>query len=143
MSVKIKPVSVIKTRLGIQPGGPAHAFFTQTCFRYMTSFVPGGSRSHLNQLANIKVDSITYQGPDAHYLYIGKKYVDPKYKKGAFYNSDFGYWSRPGITKINSGENLKYHTPGTGAQFDKLMWTSQGNRVIKEVQNYVDRGCRK
>lgn len=142
MSVKMKPISTIKARLGIQKSGPVQAFFTQSCYRYMTPFVPGGTRSHLNQTAGVGIDNITYQGPDAHYLYNGELYVDPDYKKGAFYNSDYGYWSRPGITKINSGKMLQYHTPGTGAHWDKLMWTSQGNKVVEEVQNYVNRGCK-
>lgn len=142
MSVYLKSTSVIKARLGIQKNGPAHAFLTQTCYRYMTPFVPGGAKSHLNQNTDLRVDKIIYQGPDAHYLYIGKKYIDPKYKKGAFYSQDFGYWSRPGITKINSGEDLVYHTPGTGSQWDKRMWTSKGDGVEKEVQSYVNRGCK-
>ena len=108
----------------------------------MSSFVPGGTKSHLNQNVGIKTDSITYQSPGAHYLYMGKLYVDPKYKKGAFYSSDYGYWSRPGITKVPSVKNLVYHTPGTGAFWDKRMWTAEGKEVVKEVQNYVDRGCR-
>lgn len=108
----------------------------------MTSFVPGGTSSHLNQNVDLQVDKIIYQGPDAHYLYTGKKYIDPKYKKGAFYSPDFGYWSRPGITKINSGEDLVYHTIGTGSQWDKRMRTSKGKQVVKEVQSYVNRGCK-
>lgn len=142
MSVKMKPTSVIKARLGIQKNGPAHAFLTDTCFRYMSPFVPGGVNSHLNTNVDLQVDKVIYQGPDPHYLYTGKKYVDPKYKKGAFYSSDYGYWSRPGITKINSGQDLKYHIPGTGAYWDKRMMTSKGNEVVKEVQEYVKRGCK-
>lgn len=142
MSVKMKPASVIKARLGIQKNGPAHAFLTDTCFRYMSPFVPGGVNSHINQNVDLQVDKVIYQGPDSHYLYTGKKYVDPKYKKGAFYSSDYGYWSRPGITKINSGQNLEYHTLGTGAYWDKRMMTSKGNEVVKEVQEYVNRGCK-
>ena len=138
----LQPASVIKTRLGIQSEGPAHAFFTQSCFRYMTPFVPGGTKSHLNQTASVQTKCIVYQGPDANYLFNGNLYVDPKYKKGAFYNPDYGYWSRPGITKIASNKNLKYHTPGTGAHWDKLMWTSQKDKVIKEVHRFVDRGCK-
>ena len=68
VSVKMKPVSEIKARLGIQKGGKAHAFFTNTCFKYMCLFVPGGENSHLNQSVDIGVDYITYQSPSAHYL---------------------------------------------------------------------------
>lgn len=138
----LETASVIKARLGIQSGGPAHAFFTQSCFKHMTPFVPGGTKSHLNQMANVQPKCIVYQGPDAHYLFNGNLYVDPKYKKGAFYNLDYGFWSRPGITKIMSNKKLNYHTPGTGAHWDKLMWTSQNDKVIKEVQRFVNRGCK-
>lgn len=140
--VTMKSASVIKARLGIQKNGPAHAFFTQTCYRYMSPFVPGGTNSHLNQIVNIKVNEIIYQSPDAHYQWTGKKYVDPKYKIGAFYSPDYGYWSRPGIAKKSTNKKLKHHTSGTGAHWDKLMWTSKKKEVIKEVQAYVDRGCK-
>lgn len=154
MSAKMKPISVIKARLGIQKNGPAHAFLTQTCFRYMTPFVPGGVKSHLNQNADLRVNKIIYEGPTAQNLYYGKLMIDPKYKVGAFpiRNGKIsfkekdgpieGFVSRKGITKINSGKDLKYHTLGTGAHWDKLMWTSQRNKVVKEVQDYVDRGCK-
>ena len=83
-----------------------------------------------------------YNGPDVHYLYNGNLYVDPKYGKGAFFNENYGFWSRPGITKIPTERQLNYHTPGTGAHWDNLMWTSKGNEVIKNVQKFVDRGCK-
>lgn len=142
VSFNMKPTSTIKARLGIQNGGTAHKFFTNNCYKYMGPFVPGGVKSHINQNVFIQIDSITYLSPGSHYLYTGKKYVDPKYKKGAFYSADYGYWSRPGITKIPTNEDLKYHTPGTGAYWDKRMWSSKGKEVIKEVQAYVDRGCK-
>ena len=108
----------------------------------MTKFVPGGTSSHLNQIVDIGTANITYMSPGAHYLYNGELYKDPKYNKGAFYSPDYGYWSRPGITKVPSGQPLKYHTPGTGAFWDKRMWTSDGKEIVKNVQNYVDRGCK-
>ena len=142
--LKMKPISVIEARLGIKAGGPAQKFFCNECYRYMAQFVPGGIKSHLNQNANLAVDGsvVIYNGPDAHYLFNGNLYIDPLYKKGAFYSQDYGYWSRPGITKINSGKELNYNTPGTGAHWDKLMWTSRGDEVIKNVQNYIERGCK-
>lgn len=142
IKVKMQPTSVIKANLGIQPNGPVHAYFTETCYKYMSKFVPGGTSSHLNQNVDIQTDKIIYQSPSSHYLYTGKLYVDPKYKKGAFYSPDYGYWSRPGIAKINSGKDLIYHTVGTGSQWDKRMWTSRGQEVVKEVQDYIDRGCK-
>ena len=142
MKVEIKPISTIKARIGIQEGGPAHAFFTNSCYRHMGQFVPGGEDGMLNQNVDLQIDSITYKSPYAHYQYIGKLYVDPKYEKGAFYSEDYGFWSRPGITKIPTNKDLEYHTPGTGNYWDKKMWSSKSKEVIKEVQAYIDRGCK-
>lgn len=142
IDVKRPSTAEIKAKLGVQKYGRAHAYLTSTCYKYMSFFVPGGVKSHLNQNVDIKVDSVIYQSPDAHYHWRGKKYVDPKYKKGAFYSPDYGFWSRPGITKIPTDEDLKYHVPGTGPYWDKCMWNSRKNEVIKEVQKYIDRGCK-
>lgn len=144
MSVQMKPTSVIKARIGIQEGGKVQKFFCNECYRYMSQFVPGGTKSHLNQSVSLARDgsAVIYNSPDSHYLYIGKKYIDPKYKKGAFYSPDYGFWSRPGITKIPTDKNLIYHTPGTGSRWDKRMWPARGKELVKSVQNYVDRGCK-
>lgn len=140
VTTKLNPTSKIEARLGIQPNGPVHAFFTNTCYKKMGKFVPGGDTGLLNQNVDIGKDRITYKSPYSHYQYVGKLYVDPKYKKGAFYSEDYGYWSRPGISKEPTSRPLEYHTPGTGAFWDKKMWTSCGDEVVKEVQDYVDRG---
>ena len=142
--LKMNPTSQIIARLGVQTGGPAHRFFCNECYRYMAQFVPGGMNSHLNQNVSLATDGsfVMYNGPDAHYLYNGNLYVDPKYGKGAFFSEDYGFWSRPGITKIPTERQLNYHTPGTGAHWDNLMWTSKENEIIKNVQKFVDRGCK-
>lgn len=134
MSVKVdlKPISVIKAKMGIQKNGPVQSYFSETCYKYMTSFVPGGVKSHLNQTALVMPNYIEYQGPAAHYLYNGILYVDPE--TGSSY-------ARKGVTKIPTSTNLKYHTPGTGAHWDKRMWNSKGEKVVEEIQKYVDRGC--
>lgn len=46
----------------------------------------------------------------ARYQNGGKLYVDPKYGKGAFYSSNYGYWSRPEVKKIPTNRNLKHKT---------------------------------
>lgn len=153
MPVYMKPISKIETKLGIENGGPVHAFFTNECYRHMVQFVPGGEQGEtLNKNVDIQVDSITYMSPSAHYLYNGNLYVDPKYKVGAFpiRNGKIsfkeedgpieGFVSRRGITKIPTKTELNYTVPGTGAHWDKLMWASKKNEIIKTVQNYMKRG---
>lgn len=132
--------STIKARLGIQSGGKVHAFFTETCYRYMSPFVPGGEKSHLNQVVDLEVDSITYQSPSAHYLWFGKVMgpnIPIKDEDG-----NLIFRSPKGKPKHYTGKDIEYHTPGTGAHWDKKMWSSKGKEVVKEVQIYLDRGCK-
>lgn len=46
--------------------------------------------------------------PYGHYQHEGVLYVDPEYKKGAFYAEDYGYWSRPGVEKERTTQLLNY-----------------------------------
>jgi len=140
VSIKVELDSKIIAELGLENGGRIHSFFTETCYKHMSPFVPGGTKSHINQNVFLDVDSITYLSPSAPYLYNGKLYVDPLYEKGAFFSPSFGFWSRPGITKKATNIDLKYSMPNTGAFWDKKMWSSKSEEVIKEVQSFIDKG---
>lgn len=123
--------SQLERELEIDNGGKVHKFFTQTCYKEMIPFVPGGEASHLNQVVTLGVDSISYDSPDAHYLYNGILYVDPETRSS---------YARKGVTKVPTTKPLEYHTPGTGAHWDMRMWTSKQDEVVKQVQNFIDRG---
>jgi hypothetical protein len=60
-------------------------------------------------------------------------YVDPD--TGSSY-------ARKNVAKVPTGKPLHYHTAGTGSNWDKKMWTAEGQDVVKEVQDYIDRGCK-
>ena len=109
--MKMKPISQIKYQLGINPGGRVQRMFTDTCDKHMDKYIP----MDIGNLRNNKdkgVDYITYESPYAHAQYVG-------YTKGQVKN---------------------YTTPGTGAYWDKKMVSAEMEDVIKEVQNYVNRG---
>lgn len=112
MQIKMKPVSVIKARLGIQSGGPVHAFFTETCDKHMDKYIPYRPHQgdHLRENKDIGVNYIKYEMPYAHAQYIG-------YTKGPVNN---------------------YTTPGTGTYWDKKMWSAEKSEVIAEVQKYIN-----
>ena len=129
MSVKIKPVGTIKAKLGIQPGGDVHRFFTHTCRIHMDKYVPedeGGLRTNVEE----GIDYIRYNSPYAHYQYKGILYVDPET------NSPY---ARKDTTKVPTGRALTYHTPGTGPYWDKRMVSAEMVQVIEEVQDYIRR----
>lgn len=145
MKLELKPTSVIKARLGLNAGGKVQKYFTQRCAHHMDKYVPkqsGEQGGKLRTKIEVEDDGIIYKSPYAHYQYKGELYVDPKTKKGAMYSEEYGFWSRPNVLKVPSGEKLKYHTPGTGSYWDKRMWSAEKDTVIKEVQRYFDRGCK-
>lgn len=74
-----------------------------------------------------------------HYQYEGELYVDPVYGKGAFYNPEYGYWSRPGIAKVPSGKPLFYGRESVEAHWDEVAeqnhaksWLEVARRAMKE-----------
>lgn len=71
MPVKIKPISVIKAELGIEPNGRVHRFFTDTCKKHIDKYVPKGETGNLRRVVNTGVDYITYEQEYAHAQYIG------------------------------------------------------------------------
>lgn len=129
----------IKNKAGINPNGRAQQFFTNTCYKHMGKYVPGGDTGILNTNHEIGTDYIKYTSPYAHYQYVGKLYVMEN-GKGAYYSPDYGYWSKPGVTKIPTDRDL-VHTSGTSF-WDNKMWNTEKDKVIQEVQDYVDRGVK-
>lgn len=115
MALKMQPTSVIKANLGIEPNGRVHKFFTATCRRYMDKYVPMDT-GILAGNVTLTANSITYEQPYAHYQYMG-------------------------ISK--SGKPLNYSPdkhPLAGSQWDKRMWTAEGQQVVQEVQNHFNKG---
>ena len=114
MPVKLQPTSVIKAHLGIDPNGRVQKFFTNTCYKHMDKYVPKDN-GDLRTNVDIQSNSITYESPYAEYQYYGIR---------------------------NDGTHIvqNYTTPGTGPYWDKRMVSAEMQDVIKEVQNYVNRG---
>lgn len=122
MPVKMKPASVIQARLGIQNGGPVHAFFTAECARQMNRFVPFDTGTLAETViengeptTNVTVDTITYAQKYASVVYYG----------------------------IRNGKNITIHTDkhaDATTYWDKHMWTAKGKDITKAVQNYTNRG---
>lgn len=111
MSVKLKPTSVIKARLGIEPNGRVQKFFTNSCYKHMDKYVPKRD-GDLRTIVDVQSDSITYEMPYARYQYHG-------------------------ISK--SGKPLNYKTAGTGDHWDERMKSAEMQDVVKEVQDYFNK----
>ena len=111
MPVKMQPTSVIKAHLGIEPNGRVQRYFTHRCRTYMDKYVPKDT-GDLRTIVDEEPDRIIYDSPYAHAQYVG-------FTKGPVRN---------------------YTTPGTGPYWDKRMWSAESQDVVREVQDYVNRG---
>lgn len=111
MSVKMKPTSTIKARLGIEKNGKVQRFFTNTCYKRMDKYVPMRD-GNLRTIVDIQPDSITYESEYAHAQYVG-------HTKGPVQN---------------------YTTPGTGPYWAERMKSAEMGEIIDEVQNFINKG---
>lgn len=116
MPVIIKPTSVIKAHLGIEPDGKAQKYFTNACYRHMDKYVPM-DEGNLRTNVDVGTDTITYESPYARYQYYGVR--------------------EDGTHKVRN-----YTTPGTGPYWDKRMASVEMQEVVREVQDYISRGGR-
>lgn len=128
MTVKMKPTSVIKARLGINPNGKVQAYFTERCMAYMDRYIPKGDTGNLRNVKTLDIDSITYEMPYAHYQYVGKLYIDPVTRSA---------WARKGTKKVPTNIDL---VQNGYPYWDKKMWSIHRHDIEKEVQKFVDRG---
>lgn len=112
MSVKMQPTSVIKARLGLEPNGRVQKFFTNACYRYMDKYVPKDT-GMLRETVTLTADTITYEQPYAHAQYLGIVHGSPV---------------------------QNYTTPGTGPYWDERMKSADLENVIKETQDYFNKG---
>lgn len=128
--------NMIKANLGFGVDGEVQRFFTNQCDIHMDKFIPFDT-GILRNLKVLGLDYIDYLSPYARYMYNGILYVDPITGKGAFYDPDYGFWSRPNVEKIPTNIELNYHTSGTGAFWDKRMWSAEGKDIIRDTEKFM------
>ena len=113
--VEMKPTSVIKARLGINPSGPVQRFFQNTCYKAMDKYVPK-DKGDLRTIVDLSNPNyIVYEMRYARYQYYG-------------------------VRKDGTHRVQNYTTPGTGPYWDIEMWNNEKERIERQVQNYVKRG---
>ena len=123
--IKMKPPHEIIERLGIQNGGPAQQWFTDTCALHMDKYVPWRNGTLAKTVVvdnevnrdNVGVDTITYKQEYASYVYYGMRQD----------KSHVILWYTTDVHRL------------AGPYWDKLMWSAEKDDVIEEVQNYIDK----
>lgn len=116
--VKMKPIGVIKARLGIEPNGRVQKFFTSTCAKHMDKYVPfdGGNLADYH----LESDAVVYEQLYAEYQYYGMR--------------------KDGTHVINPENRDRTKHPLASSYWDKKMVSAEMQDVVKEVQDYINRG---
>lgn len=140
VKVNMKPTSTIKANLGLTPNGAVQTYFTKTCADYMDKYVPYREGGLAYDTRRIEGNLIIYDAPYAHYMYEGKVMGPniPIYEDGVL----VGYWSK--APKYYTGEDINYHPSAgheyAGPHWDERMKTAEMGDLVKDVQNYINRG---
>ena len=109
--------------------------------RYFSKYVPMREGT-LAQNISIEPYQVTYNSPYAHYQWEGRLYVDPITGKGAFYDPDYGFWSRPGVIKIPTDTPLNYskeQNPLATSHWEVPAYNAFKDTVARAVTNYLKR----
>lgn len=132
MSVKFKPIKTIIFDLGIEKNGRVQSFLANTLKRYMSQYVPKGSTKALVTRVTTLPSTITYEMPYAHYIYIGKLYVDPLTRSS---------WARKGEKKVPTAKDLDIKN---GFRYwDRQTLAINRRDIEKEVQKFARRNVKK
>lgn len=140
--VKIKPISVLKAELGITPDGETTKYMVKRCADYMDKYVPYRSGGLAYDTRKIEGNLIIYDAPYAHYMYEGLV-MGPNIpiKEG---DTVVGWFSPKGKAKSYTGKTITYKSSAgheyAGPRWDKRMWTAEKHDLIKEIQDYINRG---
>ncbi len=130
VKVKMNPTAKIIKDHGLDNNGRVTRFLRDDMDRLMNPYIPfdtGMLRRNKKYPNNY---SIKYSSPYAKYQYYGKLMLT---KNGSS-------WAKLGEKKVSTNKELKYHTSGTGAKWEKLMLQRRKNDLIKDVENYIKQG---
>lgn len=125
-------------------GGRTQKVIDSSFMGYVDKYMPQDSNQMITSMYDsTKVGSgeIDINTPYSHYQHEGEKYIDPKYKIGAFHDPISGrYWSRPNIKKVLSGKKLNYHGGALrGDHFVERMLADHFEDILNAGQKEIDK----
>lgn len=111
-------------------------FMAKEMYRAYKDEVPHNT-GVLRDKVKIRPREVMHISPYSAYIYKGEKMVDPKYGKGGFTADGIKFWSRKGIKKKLSGEEL--HMKNGSKEWDKEAWRKGKMEVLtNSIQNWID-----
>ena len=141
MPVHLDPQAII-IKAGVNPGGKVNAYATQRVAEHMDKYIPYRSGGLAYDTRTIETDKIIYKAPYAHYMYVGEVMGPsiPIKENGVL----VGFFSKKGEKKQYTGREIEYTKSAgheyAGPYWEKRMWSAEKNDVIREIQDFVNRG---
>lgn len=140
VKVKINDVNKILKDHGLDENGRIIQHARDEADRLMNPFVPMQNGTLRRLKTYPSASKIKYTSPYAHYQYTGDEYISPRLGVSGIPLRNGRWWSPKGEKKKKSGRKLKYHTAGTGPEWEKLMMKEKGKELTRDVQNYINKG---
>lgn len=125
----------------LEPDGKAQYMFTNELFKLADDYVPMDTGMlKTNAYVENSGTAIVYNSPYARYLWYGKLMVDPVYGKGAFFNENYGFWSRPGVQKVLTNRDLKFKgAPMRGPFWVERAFIDNEQKLTEQITDYITR----
>lgn len=143
ISVEMKPVATILTRLGVNKTGDVQMQLTRIVNKRITRHMPHRTGALSTKLKYIKspteIEVLAYY---AQYQYYGKVMVNAKTGKGPALIPGIGYRYRKGTVLKATDRNLSYDTTKNklaGPFWDRRMMAAEKDEIASEIQAYVRR----
>lgn len=131
---------IIKSH-GLVPGGRIQKMLTSEIQRISDPFVPFANGPLKNQVVFAQDYTwFEYVSPYARYHWFGKLMVDPKTKKGAFFNPSYGFWSRPNTQKVLTETPMKYSgATQRGPKWVERAWAQYGDEILTNLERMASK----
>lgn len=145
-SVKVKlnlpKAQQIVKAAGLEKDGDVQAFHTLNVLRRIQRYMPYRTGATIKQTINATTHTeIVTNTPYAAMLYFGKVMVDSETGVAGFLTDD-GWKSRKGSTKVPTDRDITYtkeKNPLAGPYWDKALVANEGNLLVQELQDYIDK----
>ena len=140
IKVKINNVNKILKDHGLNDEGRVIQYARDETDRLMNPFIPMQNGTLRRLKTYPSASKIKYTSPYAHYQHTGDEYISPRLGVSGIPLKSGKWWSPKGEKKKKSGKKLNYHTAGTGPEWEKLMMKEKGKELIRDIQNYINKG---
>ena len=144
VTVEMKPVQAILKRLGLSRDGGVQMFLTNTVNLHLTKYMPRQTGALATKLKFVKSPTeIEILGPYACYQYYGKVMVNAETGKGPANIPGVGLRYKEGTVLKETSRDLQYDLSKNalaGPYWDRRMMASEGDKIVQEVQDYVEGG---